>query len=265
MSHHIHSWIDGHLAVRERAYETRGAIELDPRRALAAHDRRRCRRDRRGVRPACARTARPASLRRWRALLDDLERERAARARRDVRREPRVLDDPRMVAIFLDDVAVPPPAPTLWDALIDEIGGAGATPGRREDGPFAHFDGIKTYDDLWNAQRKFLADKRGADMLAPPAGFGGVTHRSHARPTPMCSSSRPTGASGSEPRSTSWARRHVATWHAAIVDVDQLAKPGKPDDVYAKNNEFWRRAARSRSTSPSPTKRRARGTWSSSQ
>jgi hypothetical protein len=28
MSAEIHSWIDGHLAVRKRAYETRGATEL---------------------------------------------------------------------------------------------------------------------------------------------------------------------------------------------------------------------------------------------
>ena len=28
MSAHIQSWIDGHLAVRERAYQVRGAIEL---------------------------------------------------------------------------------------------------------------------------------------------------------------------------------------------------------------------------------------------
>ena len=29
MSNHIHSWIDGHLALRERAYQVRGAIQLD--------------------------------------------------------------------------------------------------------------------------------------------------------------------------------------------------------------------------------------------
>jgi hypothetical protein len=29
-------------------------------------------------------------------------------------------------------------------------------------------------------------------------------------------------------------------WEDALADVDALAKPGKPDDVYAKNNEFWR-------------------------
>jgi hypothetical protein len=27
-----------------------------------------------------------------------------------------------------------------------------------------------------------------------------------------------------------------------VDEVDQIAKPGKPDDVYPKNNEFWRRS-----------------------
>jgi hypothetical protein len=31
-----------------------------------------------------------------------------------------------------------------------------------------------------------------------------------------------------------------ARWKAATADVDKLARTGKPDDVYAKNNEFWR-------------------------
>jgi hypothetical protein len=32
----------------------------------------------------------------------------------------------------------------------------------------------------------------------------------------------------------------IGRWHAVLADVDKLAKPGKPEAVYPKNNEFWR-------------------------
>ncbi len=34
----------------------------------------------------------------------------------------------------------------------------------------------------------------------------------------------------------------VTKWQAALADVEQLAKSGKPNDVYAKNEAFWRTA-----------------------
>ena len=34
----------------------------------------------------------------------------------------------------------------------------------------------------------------------------------------------------------------AADWKATIAEVDATAKSGAPDAVYAKNNEFWRRA-----------------------
>jgi hypothetical protein len=241
MSAHIHSWIDGHLAVRQRAYETRGAIQLDsgarwPRTtgadvvAIAAV-----------FDDAVHLHGTPGIRLRWRATLADLERE-ALRAPRDTYVENRTFwATLEAVAIFLDDVAVSPPSPPVWDTLLDEIGADLRNVGPTEDGPIAHFDGIKTFDDLWNAQRTYLADKRGSDKLPPPAGMGG-TDMIVPRSTNQDVLQLATYWSDqlAKAKQVMGYKTAVDKWKTAIADVDQLAKPGKPGDVYPKNNEFWR-------------------------
>ena len=241
MSAHIHSWIDGHLAVRHRAYETRGFVELTgvsgrwPRTTgadvvmIAAL-----------VDPAMRANGTPGVLRRWHATLEDLERN-ALNAPRATYAENRAFwSGFEAATIFLDDMAVMPPAPELWDALIAELS-APRNAGPTTDGPIAHFDGIATYDDLFNAQLKFLIEKRGSDTLDQPPGFMGGS-----RPIPRTTNSDVLQLA------TYWSNelakvKHVfghdsvvARWTPVVGDVDKLAKPGKPDDVYAKNNEFWR-------------------------
>ena len=142
------------------------------------------------------------------------------------------------VCEYLDEV----PVPDLWGVLADHLGGAELrNAGPAPDGAIARFDNLKTYDDMWNAQRKFLADKRGSDKLPAPTGMGG----------PEMIIPRTTNADVLQ-IATYWTtqlanakqvmgyKAAVDQWHAAIADVDQLAKTGKPDDVYPKNNAFWR-------------------------
>jgi hypothetical protein len=241
MSSHIHSWVDGHLAVRERAYETRGGVELDggPRwpRTTAADviaigglvD------------PAIIKNGTPGLVRRWRAALADLPQSAAHDTYAGSRE---FWSSFEAVAVFLDDVAVPPPSSALWDALLDELS-TYRNAGPSEDGPFVHFDGHATYDDLFEAQRTFLATKRGSDQLPPPAGFGGGT----------IVVPRTTNADVLQ-LATYWTDRlgavkqemgHdgiVAMWKVALADVDKIAKPGTADTVYAKNLEFWASARR---------------------
>jgi hypothetical protein len=241
MSQHIHTWIDAHLAVRTRAYETRGSIQLDsgarwPRTtgadiiAIAA------------LFDHAVRThATPGIARRWRGTLADLERG-ALPAPHETYGENRTFwPTLESVSVFLDDVAVAPPAPALWDALISEIGADLRNVGPTEDGPIAHFDGIKTFDDLWNAQRKYLADKRGSDKLPPPAGMGGgdmvIPHSTNQDVLQIATYWSDQLAKAKHVMGYDTA---VAKWKGAMADVDKLAKPGKPTDVYPKNNEFWR-------------------------
>jgi hypothetical protein len=246
MSAHIHTWTDGHLALRLHAYETRGSVEVNPDTSSAARWPRTTGADVVAIAaivdPAVRANGTPGVLRRWHATLADLERD-ALGAPHDTYAGNRMFWAAfESVAIYLDDIAVAPPAPEIWDALLDELSTVveARNAGPTEDGPFAHFDGIKTYDDLWIAQRKYLADKRGSDVLPPPAGFGGA-----ASPVP-----RTTNADVLQ-LATYWSDRlaHVKhemghdgivkMWQVALADVDLIAKPGKPDGVYAKNNAFW--------------------------
>jgi len=179
MSSHIHTWTDGHLAVRERAYEGRGFVEINSETHAAARWPRTTGADVIAIAavldPAVRANGTPGLLRRWRATLADLQRE-ALPAARDTYSENRAFWSTfESVANFLDDVAVSPPSPAIWDALIDHVGEVVELRniGPSQDGPIAHFDNIKTYDDLYNAQLKFLKQKRGTDPRDQPAGFSG--------------------------------------------------------------------------------------------
>ncbi len=240
MSSTIHSWIDGYLALRQRAYDTRGGIELDdgshwPRTtgadviAIAAL-----------VDQAIRGNGTPGILRRWHAALAELQRD-ALSAPHDTYPNNRAFwSTLETVVVFLDDVGITPPDPMLWEAMLGELG-AYRNAGPSGDGPIAHFDNIKTYDDLYNAQLKFLRSKRGTDALDQPPGFSGGV-----RDIP-----RTTNADVLQ-LATYWAThladgKHVfghdgvvARWTPVLADIDRFAKPGKPDAVYAKNNEFWR-------------------------
>ena len=243
MTYEIHNWLDGYLAARDRAYETRGAVELDfgvrwPRTtgadviAIASL-----------VDPAVIRHGTPGIIRRWRATRGDLERDALGAANLTYPENREFWATVEAAAVFLDDVAVPAPAPKIWNALIDELGSTL----RNADGgtDIVHIDGAKTYDDLLEAQRALLANKRGSDTLPPPEGFQGgpaaIPHTTNSDVLQLA---------------TYWTDRlssvkhemgHdgiVKMWQVALDDVDKLAKPGKPDDVYPKNHEFWASARR---------------------
>ncbi|MEP6866756.1 MAG: hypothetical protein ABJE66_39455, partial [Deltaproteobacteria bacterium] len=223
MSSNIYSWIDGHLALRQRAYETRGGIELDdgshwPRTtgadviAIAAL-----------VDPSVRANGTPGILRRWRAALADLQRE-ALPAPHEIYSENRSFwSTLETVVVFLDDVTITPPDPALWGALLGELS-AYRNVGPSSDGPIAHFDNIKTYDELYNAQLKFLKGKRGTDSFEQPPG-----HTGGKRDIP-----RTTNADVLQ-LATYWATqladvKHVfghngvvARWTPVLADVDKLA------------------------------------------
>ncbi|MBA2538989.1 MAG: hypothetical protein H0V17_05085 [Deltaproteobacteria bacterium] len=99
-----------------------------------------------------------------------------------------------------------------------------------------HFEGVTTYNDLYNAQWRYLNDRCGADTRPPP-----VDHEGSSFPIP-----RTTNAD---------ARGLVEYWLSVIVaaeampsqdfirtahDVDRLTSGATPSDVYSQNNELWR-------------------------
>ena len=242
MTTHIDTWTDGYLALRYRAFETRGFIELDtgarwPRTTgedviaiVAFFDH------------AVKSNGTPGILSRWHATLADLEAEAVSSPHKTYFANRAFWSTLELIAVFLDDMAVSPHAQPLWNALIATIGAHSArNVGPSGDGPFKHFDNVKTYDDLYNEQFKYLRQLRGVDDLEPEPGM--------------------LGAKKQIPRTTNadvvlladyWAKQlsdvkevfgHASVekrWKDAMADVNAVARTGDPNAVYPKNNGFWR-------------------------
>ena len=234
------SWTEGLDALRERAEEVRGLTEEDGAAwpnttngdviTIASV-----------IDPSLKARFRSSELgQRWEAVRDDAWRASIAPYKATYAKNREFWAAVADVCQYLDEV----PVPDLWGVLADHLGDAELrNAGPTSDGGIARFDGIKTYDDMWSAQRTFLANKRGADTLPAPPGMSGAT----------LDIPRSTNADVLQ-LATYWttqlanAKRVmgydtvVAKWHVALADVDQLAKGGKPGDVYPKNNDFWRTA-----------------------
>ena len=153
------------------------------------------------------------------------------------------------MCVYLDDIEVPAPEPELWDALIDQLGSVAIVGARNlgptEDGPIAHFDNIKTYDDLYQRAARSSSARSAAPrsrMEATGMGFSGNMVASIPRTT----------NSDVLQLATYWSNALVSVkdvmghdgavkkWTPILADVDAIAKPGAPDAVYPKNNEVWR-------------------------
>jgi hypothetical protein len=238
----IQTWSDGYLATRYRAFETRGFVELDsgerwPRTtgedviAIAAlFDR------------AIKGHGTPGVLNRWAATLADIEADAVQSPHKTYFANRTFWSTLESATVFLDDMAVSPPAEALWHALITAIGAhAPRNVGPNGDGPFKHFANVKTFDDLYIEQFKYLRDLRGTDKLQPPAGMGGGE-----RPIPRTTNADVIALADywtKELGSVKHVMGHDAVakaWQMALADVNRLARKGDPKAVYPKNNELWR-------------------------
>jgi hypothetical protein len=192
--------------------------------------------------PSVRANATPGVMRRWRALLDDLDREALASTRETYPRNRDFWATLEMAAVFLDDLALAPPSPAIWNALVDQIGAHGArNVGPSGDGPFKHFDNVKTYDDLYLEQFKYLRDLRGVDkMPAEPGKTGGERNIPRSTNADVVALADYWSKQLDDARSVMGHDDTVKRWRAAMADVDQLARKGDPNAVYPRNNAFWR-------------------------
>jgi hypothetical protein len=237
----IETWTDGYLALRFRAYEVRGIVELDracwPRTtgedviAIASM-----------FDEAVKEHAMPGLLSRWNAILADLEVGAVDAPRKTFFRNRVFWQTVEAAAVFLDDMAVPPPPDRLWHALRAALRAhAARNVGPSGDGPFKHFDGVKTFDDLYIAQFKYLRDLRGSDKLQAPQGMGGGE-----RPIPRTTNADVIALADYWTKQLGAAKQVMGhegvekSWRVAAGDVEQIARKGEPNTVYTKNNEFWR-------------------------
>ena len=242
----ISTWLDGYLELRHRAFADRGAIELAdgtrwPRTtgeqvaAIAAT-----------FTPAIRANAAPKVVRRWRATLADIQRDALADLHDTYINNRTFWATLEAVAVYLDNLALRPPATRAWLALFSIIETSDDTAPRNVgpdgDGPFKHFDGIQTFDDLYNAEFKYLRDLRGSDKMQPDPGMAGVE-----RTIPRTTNADVVALADYWTKQLADVKDIMGTdyvtkvWRAATADVDQLARhAADPGAVYAKNNSFWR-------------------------
>lgn len=255
MSIDITSWLRAFFALQAQASESRGFVELrDDEHSVQRWPRTS------GddvvaiaavldpvVRTEPERLGSHAIVRRWDDAIDTLEESALVAPRSEFVQNRDFWETIAALCVHLHAEDVPLPDQTTWGALLGLLAEPVAlrNVGPTQDGPFAHFPSVKTFDDLYIAQYTFLRDKRGADTMPPPPADTGnsiaiprttnadvlqlATYWTHA----LTSVKQVMGHEGVAKR-----------WQAVLADVDALAKPGKPEAVYAKNNAFWRELKR---------------------
>lgn len=235
MTIQFRSWSEGLDALRARAEDVRGVVDEDGASwpnttngdviTIASV-----------IDPSLKARFRTSELgQRWDAVRDDAWRASIAPHKKTYTKNREFWSTVADVCTYLDEV----PVPDLWAVLADHLGDTELrNAGPAQDGAVAHFNGIKTYDDMWTAQRNYLADKRGADKVQPPGGSEMNIPRSTNADVLQIATYWTTQLANA--KQVMGYQSAVDKWHAAIADVDQLAKTGKPDDVYPKNDELWR-------------------------
>jgi len=251
MSIEITTWLRAFFALQASAMESRGFIEVDAGTDDAARWPRTTGHDVVAIAAVLDPYIREQPLRfgghglarRWRTVVDDLERNALDEPRAEYAENRSFWRTLAPMCVYLHSEGAPLPPPEVWEALQALMfdGSEFRNIGPRGDGPFKHFDNVKTFDDLFNEQYKYLRDARGFDELTPDG--------------------TPTGKKLKIPRSTNaevvaladyWSKQfadvrevfgHKDTmqrWKRALADIDQIARTGDPNAVYPKNNAFWR-------------------------
>ncbi|MFN0246127.1 MAG: hypothetical protein ACKV2T_04415 [Kofleriaceae bacterium] len=173
--------------------------------------------------------------RRWRAVVDEMDHALVLPAREYVRNREfwGVL---ACMCVYLHFHEIAPPSADVVDSLIDAVGTDSAlrNVGPKGDGPFKHFDGVKTFDDLYIAQFRHLRELRGVD--ADPKGVQPIPRSTNEDVVQLADYwSKQLGA-------VKVVMGHagvVQRWKAALADVEQFARKGDPYAVYPKNAAFW--------------------------
>ena len=247
----IQTWLDGYLELRHRAFADRGAIELPegtrwPRTtgeqvaAIAA-----------AFTPAIRANAAPRVVKRWRAMLADIQRDAFVDLHDTYVGNRAFWATLEAVAVYLDNLALRPPTMRAWMALFALIettdAGDARNVGPDGDGPFKHFDGIQTFDELYNAEYKYLLEQRGFDELDPPPfdenSYGSLGVKKKIPRTTNIDVLALAGYWGKQLQDVKEVFGHAAIekrWDRLMTDIGKHAMYGNPTAIYPENNRFWR-------------------------
>lgn len=251
MSIQITTWLRAYFALQQTASDSRGVIELNPGTDEAVRWPRTIGVDVISIAAAIDPIVRMQPLRfgghglarRWRAAMDDIERE-ALHAPYSTYSENRSFwATLASLCVYLHSQGAPLPPPDVFAGLIVHLAEniERRNVGPKGDGPFKHFDGVKTFDDLFNAQLKYMRELRGADEMMPEPGMVGAK-----RITPRTTNADVIALTDYWTKQLASVKRVMGAaevekrWSAARADVDALARSGDPNAVYPKNNGFWR-------------------------
>ena len=252
MSIHINTWLRAYFAIQSTAMASRGFVEINAGEDDALRWPRTIGADVISIAAMIDllvheqpfRFGGSGLVRRWRACVEDLERHALILPHAEYAENRSFWNMLPAICVYLHAEAAPLPPPVFWDALLAQLAEPTAlrNVGPKGDGPFKHFDNVKTYDDLYNAQFKFLRDLRGYDDKNPEPGMGGGNNKRIPRTTngdvilladywskQLSDVKEVFGAAGVEKR-----------WKDALVDIDTIARKGDPNALYPKNNGFWR-------------------------
>lgn len=246
----ITTWLDGYLELRHRAFTDRGSIELDDGTRWPRTTGRQVAAIAATFTPAVRANAAARIVRRWRTTLTDIDRDGLTNLDDSYVHNRAFWGTLEEVAVHLDGLSLRPPRTHAWLALFALIETADAgTPrnGPDGDGPFKHFDGIRTFDDLYHAQYNYLLEQRGYDELEPPAydpnlyGSLGIKKK-----IPRTTNTDVLALVGYWGKQLDDAKDIFGTeaiekhWKLLMADVAKHAMYGNPTAIYPENNRFWR-------------------------
>ena len=193
------------------------------------------------VREQSMRHADHGIARRWHAMMEDLERDALIDPLTEYAENQEFWHTLPAICVYLHSHNAPLLRPEVWDALLEQLGEQHArNVGPKGDGPFKHFDGVKTFDDLYIKELLYLKELRGYDTkltddgkpperIIPRSTNADVIALTDYWTKQLGSVKEVMGHKGV-----------VANWKAATADVDQLARKADPNAGYSKNNAFWR-------------------------
>jgi hypothetical protein len=248
MTIEITTWLRAFFALQATAMESRGFVELEGPDEVVVRWPRTSGHDVIAIAAVLDPYVREQPLRfgghgiarRWRAVVDDLERFALIDPRDEYAENRAFWNTLPAICVYLHSEGAPLPPPEVWDCLRAVLSDALMLRNVGKDSPFKPFD-VKTWDDLFMAQWQFLVDARGADELAPEPGMTG-----NKRKTPRTTNADVIALADY------WSRKFadvkevfghkdaMARWKRALADVDAIARKGDPAALYPKNNGFWR-------------------------
>jgi hypothetical protein len=185
---------------------------------------------------------------RWTLTLSEMETDAMPAPRKTYANNRAFWSTLEAAAVFLDDLAVSPPREGVWHALINAIGAREPrNVGPSGDGPFKHFDNVKTFDELYAAQYKYLLELRGFDEMDPPPydenSYGTLGSKKKIPRTTNTDVLALAGYWGKQLEDVKEVFGHAGIekrWKLLMADVGKHAMYGNPTEVYPENNRFWR-------------------------